>query len=104
MYLLIGDTRLFIWRLSRGYAGLGCVPVRWSRFPARPQRRLERIRELLTRCRFSFHDLSRVELSNGTPRFNMPFELGLAVETSHRQEHQWFVLEARPFRLQRSLS
>jgi len=34
----------------------------------------------------------------------MPFELGLAVETSHRQEHQWFVLEARPFRLQRSLS
>jgi hypothetical protein len=34
----------------------------------------------------------------------MPFELGLAVETSHRQEHQWFVMEARRYRLQRSLS
>lgn len=69
-----------------------------------PQRRLERIRELLGRCPFSFHDLSRVELSHGTPRFNMPFELGLAVEASHRQKHQWFVLEAKPYRLQRSLS
>jgi hypothetical protein len=39
------------------------------------------------------------------PRFNMPFELGLAVvlgERDHR--HQWFVLESRRFRLQRSLS
>lgn len=34
----------------------------------------------------------------------MPFELGLAVEASYRREHQWFVLEARPYRLQRSLS
>jgi hypothetical protein len=69
-----------------------------------PQRRLERIRQLLGRCQFSFHDLSRVQLSHGTPRFNMPFELGLAVETSHRQKHQWFVLETKPYRLQRSLS
>jgi hypothetical protein len=34
----------------------------------------------------------------------MPFEPGLAVEASHRQKHQWFVLEAKPYRLQRSLS
>jgi hypothetical protein len=34
----------------------------------------------------------------------MPFELGLAVEAGHRQVHQWFVLDARPYRLQRSLS
>jgi len=86
-----------------GLCGLGLQPRSVVEIPG-PQRRLERIRQLLGRCRFSFHDLSRVELSQGAPRFNMPFELGLAVETSHRQEHQWFVLEARPFRLQRSLS
>ena len=34
----------------------------------------------------------------------MPFELGLSVEMSRRQPHEWFVLEARPHRLQRSLS
>jgi len=34
----------------------------------------------------------------------MPFELGLSVEMSHRQPHGWFVIEARPYRLQRSLS
>ena len=52
----------------------------------------------------SIHDLSRVELSRGVPRFNMPFELGLAVEMSGHQKHEWFVLEARPYRLQRALS
>jgi hypothetical protein len=68
------------------------------------QRRLERIRSLLGRCAISVHDLSRVELSRGAPRFNMPFELGLAVEMGRHQKHEWFVLEARPHRLQRSLS
>ena len=58
----------------------------------------------MARCPISVHDLSRVELSQGVPRFNMPFELGLAVEMSRHMKHQWFVLEARPYRLQRSLS
>jgi hypothetical protein len=71
---------------------------------AGPQRRLERIQDLLGRCPISVHDLSRVELSRGAPRFNMAFELGLAVEMSRHQKHEWFVLEARPYRLQRSLS
>ncbi len=36
----------------------------------------------------------------------MPFELGIAVEIGQRNRarHQWFVFEARPYRLQRSLS
>ena len=34
----------------------------------------------------------------------MPFELGLAVEMSRHKNHGWFVLEATPHRLQRSLS
>lgn len=40
------------------------------------------------------------------PRFNMPFELGLAVSAAKRPggTHQFRVLEARPHRLQQSLS
>lgn len=56
-------------------------------------------------CRYSFHDLSRVQLSHGAPRFNMPFEVGLAVATARwHRAHQWFILEARPYRVQRTLS
>jgi hypothetical protein len=45
-------------------------------------------------------------VKGGAPRFNMPFELGLAVGRTKRRhlKHEWFVFEARPFRLQRSLS
>lgn len=41
--------------------------------------RLHKIRDLIRTCKYSIHDLSRVELSpqTGLPRFNMPFELGL---------------------------
>jgi len=51
------------------------------------QRRLDRIVRLLRSCRYSFHDLSRVSLDRNppaTPRFNMPFELGLAVTPRRR--------------------
>jgi hypothetical protein len=35
----------------------------------------------------------------------MPFEVGLAVATARwRATHQWFVFEARPFRVQQTLS
>lgn len=34
----------------------------------------------------------------------MPFELGLAVATRSTRRHDWWVLETRPYRLQRSLS
>ena len=86
-----------------GLCGLGLRP-RGVVEIAGPQRRLERIQNLLGRCPISVHDLSRVELSRSAPRFNMPFELGLAVGMSRHQQHEWFVMEARPYRLQRSLS
>jgi hypothetical protein len=69
--------------------------------------RLERILHLLEQCAFSLHDLSRVQVSpRGLPRFNMPFELGLAAALASRKgaRHQFRLLEARPNRLQRSLS
>jgi hypothetical protein len=47
------------------------------------QGRLETIIELIERSDFSIHDLSRVEVSRGVPRFNMPVELGLALYRSH---------------------
>lgn len=73
-------------------------------------RRLDRIAALIEGCRYSIHDLSRVELDRNppftTPRFNMPFELGLAVawERANPTKHTWFVFEEKPFRIQKSLS
>jgi hypothetical protein len=55
------------------------------------------------------HDLSRVQLDRAkprTPRFNMPFELGLAVAWEKSKEGRlvWFVMEALDYRLAKSLS
>lgn len=66
------------------------------------QRRLDRIIRLLRSCRYSFHDLSRVSLDRNppaTPRFNMPFELGLAATYRPSMRHRWFVFEEQRHRL-----
>jgi len=60
-------------------------------------------------CQYSVHDLSRVELDAKrprTPRFNMPFELGLSVAWAKLSgaRHTWFVCESRIRRLSKSLS
>ena len=87
-----------------GLCGFGLRPRATLEIPG-PRRRLDRILELISACRYSFHDLSRVQLSRGAPRFNMPFEVGLAVATARwRPAHQWFLLEARPYRIQQTLS
>jgi hypothetical protein len=71
--------------------------------------RIDRIFELLQSCRYSVHDLSRVELDRKpppTPRFNMPFELGLAFAWSRLTpaSHDFFVFESLHRRVQKSLS
>jgi hypothetical protein len=73
------------------------------------ERRLDRIFDLIQRCRYSIHDLSRVELNASppaTPRFNMPLELGLTVAWAklHPKRHTWFLWESTPRRLQKSMS
>lgn len=72
------------------------------------EQRLRRIVELIRSCQSSFHDLSRVELKNTepfTPRFNMPFEAGLAVMFSlTKGNHTYFIFETDYRRLQDSLS
>src|SRR5207245_11506447 len=95
--------RLFV-ALIAGLCAFGLRPWATLEIPS-PTRRLDRILELVSACRYSFHDLSRVQLAGGVPRFNMPFEVGLAVATARwRPAHQWFLLEARAHRIQRTLS
>lgn len=72
-------------------------------------RRLDRIVTLIESCRYSIHDLSwvvRDATPPPTPRFNMPFELGLSVLHSMRANgtHTWFLFESTPWRVQKSLS
>jgi hypothetical protein len=71
--------------------------------------RLERIIELIQSCAYSVHDLSRVQMDRTpppTPRFNMPFELGLAVSWArlNPRRHDWFVFESENRRAQKSIS
>jgi hypothetical protein len=72
-------------------------------------RRLERILSLIQSCRYTVHDLSRVQLDRRaprTPRFNMPFELGLAVAWSAQNpaKHSCFAYEEDLYRPLKSIS
>jgi hypothetical protein len=89
-----------------GLCAFGLTPRATLELPV--ETRLDRIVGLIEACRYSIHDLSRTTLDPGppeTPRFNMPFELGLAVSHARRRSsHKWFVFESTAYRLQRSLS
>jgi hypothetical protein len=100
-------TQLFLAYVV-GIRGYGLIPHATIEIPG-GARRLERIGSLIRSCAYSIHDLSRVELDPApppTPRFNMPFELGMAVafHWSRRAKHTWFVLETEKWRIQKSLS
>jgi len=90
-----------------GLSAFGLIPRATVEIPG-SARRLDRIVGLLRRrrCRYSFHDLSRVGIDRGpppTPRFNTPFELGLALALERvGHPHDWFVFEARPHRMTKS--
>jgi hypothetical protein len=86
--------------------GLGRKPRCVLEIPAAGRDRLDRIFELLSGCGSSLHDLSRVALSGPlqVPRFNMPFELGIAYCLRKQSGHRFFVMEERAYRLQASLS
>jgi hypothetical protein len=70
------------------------------------QGRLGRIVQLIEKSDVSIHDLSRIELSSGIPRFNMPLELGLALYRSHMTggKHRVYVFERKAYRMQQSTS
>ncbi len=71
--------------------------------------RIERITQELAESKFSLHDMSRVELGdNKLPRFNMPFEAGIAYSlhslAPFGREHHLGLLEAEKYRYQASIS
>jgi hypothetical protein len=75
----------------------------------RNRHRLDRLVNLIRHCPISIHDLSRVQLDLETPRcprFNMPFELGMAVSFAklNKNRHSFYLFEERRFRLQKTLS
>jgi len=96
---------LFI-SLLAGLTALSCDPHCVLEVPSGPRNRLDRIYSLIASCGASIHDLSRVTLSGPlrVPRFNMPFELGLAYAIAQGQPHDLFVFEEQSHRLQASLS
>lgn len=91
-----------------GLVHLGLQPRVTLEIPG-ARNRLEKIIDLVRSCRYSIHDLSWVKLDGPcpfTPRFNMPFELGLAlaIERVVPERRDSFVFEARKHRLAKSLS
>jgi hypothetical protein len=73
--------------------------------------RVHKIRNLIRSCRFSVHDISRMEPLRDVdlPRFNMPFELGLDLGCRYYgggrlESKRSLILEREPYRYQRVLS
>ncbi len=73
--------------------------------------RIDKILKLIEGCRYGIHDLSRTEVDGDPPlpRFNMPFELGLFLAAKrfggHKQKLKaTLIMEAKPYRFQRTLS
>lgn len=96
-----GFERLFV-SLVAAIVAIGRIPRCVLEIPERGQGRLNRIQRLIQECRVSIHDLSRVR----TPvRFNMPFELGLACNLAMMgSNHDFIILEKKPYRLDKTLS
>jgi len=93
-------TGLFLAYIA-GLSALGLSPRTTLEIPG-GERRLDRILDLIRRCPSSVHDLSRID----TPRFNMPFELGLAVacQKIESPEQKWLVFAAGRGRIEKALS
>ena len=90
-----------------GVCALGLIPRAALVIPG--DRRLDRIFSLIKSCKYSIHDLSRVEIDKvppRTPRFNMPLELGLAVAWKRlgTKSHSWFIFESTKRRAEKSCS
>jgi hypothetical protein len=93
--------------LIASIVGLGAYPRSTLEVPPTKDR-LRRIFTLIRSCDISIHDLSRVQLSRSAPRcprFNMPFEAGLAAASFlSGTKRNWYLLESDRYRLQKSLS
>lgn len=74
------------------------------------QNRLENIVNLISKSKYSIHDLSRMELSksSGLPRFNMPFECGIdfgfKYGNNKYKEKRFLILDEDKYRIKRVMS
>lgn len=75
------------------------------------QVRIEKIYDIISKCRYGIHDISRTELdkSTGLPRFNMPLELGIFLGakkfgTELHEKKQCLVMDIEPHRYQKFIS
>lgn len=72
--------------------------------------RLDKVLDLIAASRYSIHDVSRVELDEGSalPRFNMPLELGLDLGCKRfspsRKNKSLLIFDAQPYRFQKYIS
>jgi len=98
------DYEVVVIALVSGLTCFGVTPRLVTEIPE-SRFRLAKLKRLIRACKYSFHDLSYVarDGSRRVPRFNMPFECGLAVGLADRS-HRWYVLEKKRHRLQASLS
>ena len=63
--------------------------------------RVDQIFKLIKACKVSIHDLCRV---TRPPRFNIPFELGIAYALSKLQGHKFIMIEGKKYRSDVTLS
>jgi len=75
------------------------------------QIRVQKIYEIISRCRLAIHDLSRVKLDRSTklPRFNMPLELGAFLGAKYfgnneQRRKACLILDSEKYRYQRFIS
>lgn len=109
VFLNIPYAREYEERLIALIAGLslyGLVPTMGMVAGDNPNR-LECILKAIGECKLSIHDLTWMELDAKeprTPRFNMPFEFGLAVALAKVVGNSYVVLDTVPNRLDKALS
>lgn len=75
------------------------------------QIRVQKIFGIISQCRLSIHDLSRVEVDRNTklPRFNMPLELGAFLGAKHfgsaaQKRKAGLILDSERYRYQKFIS
>jgi hypothetical protein len=71
--------------------------------------RIDKIKRIIEACKFGIHDISRTELSDDLPRFNMPFELGVYLGAKYfgagdQGKKVTLILDRERYRYQRYLS
>lgn len=87
----------------------GFAPRCAREFDDAGQVRMDKIARLIRDCRLGIHDISFMELDDGVPRFNMPFELGVFLGACRFAEG-WVgrkactIFDSEAFRYQRALS